>query len=224
MTREEQFYAVPITVGDCALVIEGRNIEKAKLNTEQKGIPYIVGASCMKDGEIVCEKYVEDYGKYEVSQLGDIIISTVGTLGKIAINSIGDCVLSKHVCAVRFVPQILPEYGLICLLESLKRFIPPDSDTGTGFSRKLSPDVIAGCPLMLFALDYQRELVDRMVMITRCFFTKHGEDINIDDMPDDPVKLAEWFEEKQKALLSRQKAVLDDIVKILKSGRNDTNE
>ena len=55
-------------------------------------------------------------------------------------------------------------------------------------------------------------------------FLKRGEDIDIDDMPDDPVKLAEWFEEKQKALLSRQKAVLEDIVKILKCGRNDMNE
>ena len=42
-----------ITIGDCAAIFQGRNIDKAKLNTEGKGIPYIVGASCMKDEKMV---------------------------------------------------------------------------------------------------------------------------------------------------------------------------
>ena len=97
-----------ITIGDCAVIFQGRNLDKAKLNTEGKGIPYIVGASCMKDARLKCEKYCENFENETISKLGDILVSTVGTLGKVAINDIGDCVLSRHVCAVRFVPEILP--------------------------------------------------------------------------------------------------------------------
>lgn len=122
-----------ITIGDCAAIFQGRNLDKAKLNTEGKGIPYIVGASCMKDARLKCEKYCEDFENETISKLGDILVSTVGTLGKVAINDIGDCVLSRHVCAVRFVPEILPEYGLLCLLASLELCIPPDDGTQTGF-------------------------------------------------------------------------------------------
>ena len=32
-----------ITIGDCAAIFQGRNLDKVKLNTEGKGIPYIVG-------------------------------------------------------------------------------------------------------------------------------------------------------------------------------------
>ena len=100
-----------ITIGDCAAIFQGRNLDKAKLNTEGKGIPYIVGASCMKDARLKCEKYCENFENETISKLGDILVSTVGTLGKVAINDIGDCVLSRHVCAVRFVPEYCPNTG-----------------------------------------------------------------------------------------------------------------
>ena len=79
-----------ITIGDCAAIFQGRNLDKAKLNTEGKGIPYIVGASCMKDARLKCEKYCEDFENETISKLGDILVSTVGTLGKVAIYEIGD--------------------------------------------------------------------------------------------------------------------------------------
>lgn len=90
-----------IKISDCAIVTQGKNIDKKFLNTEQKGLPYIVGASCLKDSGFICERYTEYPEKSEISHLGDVIISTVGTLGKMAVNNIGTCVLSKHVCAVR---------------------------------------------------------------------------------------------------------------------------
>ena len=70
-----------ITIGDCAVIFQGRNLDKAKLNTEGKGIPYIVGACCMKDARLKCEKYCENFENETISKLGDILVSTVGPLG-----------------------------------------------------------------------------------------------------------------------------------------------
>lgn len=207
-----------ITIGDCAAIFQGRNIDKAKLNTEGKGIPYIVGASCMKDARLKCDKYCENYENETISRLGDILISTVGTLGKVAINDIGDCVLSKHVCAVRFVPEILPEYGLLCLLASLKLCIPPDDGTQTGFSRKLDCSEIEKLPLIYIIPDKQRETVEKMVLLAATFQQKQPPQDDPKDMPDDPIELAEWFKRKSSKLLKEQNRALDKIAATIKSG------
>ena len=206
-----------ITVGDCAVILTGRNIDGGKLNTDGRGLPYIVGASCMQDGRLTCQKYYDgDASRETVLSLGDIIISVVGTLGKFAINDIGDCILSKHVCAVSFVPQIIPEYGLLCLLASLGAVIPPDDGTATGFSRKLDPQAIADCPLVLVSLDYQRMLVERMVMLCRCFYVKKPDEVRTDDLPDDPIELCEWFKRQVRENIERQESAVNEIERIIR--------
>ncbi len=206
-----------ITIGDCAAIFQGRNLDKSKLNTEGKGIPYIVGASCMKDARLKCEKFCEHFGNETISKLGDILISTVGTLGKVAINDIGDCVLSRHVCAVRFVPEILPEYGLLCLLASLKLCIPPDDGTQTGFSRKLDCSEIEKLPLVYIVPDKQRETVERMVLLASQFQNLKPPD-KLENMPDDPIELSKWFKKSTSQLIREQNRALDEIVATIKSG------
>lgn len=215
-----------IKISDAAVILQGRNVDKQKLNTEQRGLPYVVGASCIKDGRLHCEKYCEDHENETTSQFGDIIISTVGTLGKIGINDIGDCVLSKHVCAVRFVPQILPEYGLICLLGSLSTIIPPDDPDKTGFSRKLDAAAIGELPLMLVVIDEQREIVERMVLLAQCFAraaTKPNPP-EAQNLPDDPTGLAKYFRQRAKGLLTDQIKAVNEIERLLKGAWEASSE
>lgn len=155
-----------ITISDCAVILEGKNVDKKKLNTEGKGLPYIVGASSLQNGRLESKSYCENTENQIISQKGDVIISIVGTLGKMAVNNIGDCVLSKHVCAVRFVPSILPEYGLLCLMGSINTCISPEDETATGFSRKLNPQAIGELPLLLLTVDEQQITVDKMIFLT----------------------------------------------------------
>lgn len=207
-----------ITIGDCSVILQGKNVDKKKLNTEEKGLPYIVGASCLKDGKIICRSYCENVENQVVSHLGDVIVSTVGTLGKLAVNDVGDCVLSRHVCAVRFVPHILPEYGLMCLMGSLAEFIPPDDGTKTGFSRKLDVESVAKCPLLLIGIDKQRETAEKMVTLTKCFDDKEIQKAETDNLPDNPLELAEWLEKKSSALLMEQHRAINVITAVLKEG------
>lgn len=213
-----------ITIGDCAAIFQGRNIDKSKLNTEGKGLPYIVGASSMKDARLKCDKYCEKYENETISKLGDILVSTVGTLGKIAINDVGDAVLSKHVCAVRFVPEILPEYGLLCLMASMHLCIPPDDGTQTGFSRKLNCEELEKLPMLYIVSDKQRETVEKMVLLASAFQQKQPLQEKEDDMPDNPIELAEWYKKKSSRLLKQQFRALDEIVNVIKSGWDETPE
>lgn len=209
-----------IKISDVAVILQGRNISGEKLNTERRGLPYIVGASCIKNARLKCEKFCENCEKETISQMGDIIVSTVGTLGKVGINDIGDCVLSKHVCAVRFVPQILPEYGLICLLGSLSTIIPPiDPDNPqNGFQRKLDAAAIGELPLMLAVVDKQREIVERMVLLAQCFGSSamKQKPIKAENLSDDPIQLIEWFKRSSRAALNDQIRAVDRIAQIIK--------
>ncbi len=209
-----------IKLSDAAVILQGRNVDGKKLNTERRGLPYIVGASCIKDSRLKCEKYCDNYEKEMLSHLGDIIVSVVGTLGKIGINDIGDCVLSKHVCAVRFVSQILPEYGLICVMGSLSTIIPPDDPDSPqpGFSRKLDAAAIGELPLMLAAIDYQRETVEKMVLLAQCFGTSAAKPKapEIERLPDDPIQLIERFKHEAKANLNSRIKTVDKIAQLIK--------
>jgi len=210
-----------ITIGDCAVVLQGKNIDKAKLNTEKKGLPYVVGASCLQDSGIVCERYCEDYEAKTISRLGDVLISVVGTIGKFAVNTIGDCVLSKHICAVRFVPQIIPEYGLLCLMGSISAVIPPLDENTTGFSRKIMAEDIEKIPLLLIAIDEQRETAEKMRTLSQCFGKMKCDKPKYDKLSDDPVALMKWYRRKSTTLLNRQFKTLDEICNILKSCETD---
>ena len=211
-TIERQY----ITISDCAVILEGKNVDKKKLNTEGKGLPYIVGASSLQNGRLECKSYCESIENQIISQKGDVIISTVGTLGKMAVNNIGDCVLSKHVCAVRFVSSILPEYGLLCLMGSISACIPPEDETATGFSRKLNPQTIGKLPLLLLTVDQQQMTVDKMVFLTANLQIKHRRQEENDDLPDNPVELAEWYKKESSRILREQHNALNSIVELLK--------
>ncbi len=206
-----------ITIDACSVILQGKNVDKAKLNTEGKGLPYIVGASCLQEGRLKCKSYCENTDKQVISQLGDVIISVVGTLGKMAVNDIGDCVLSKHVCAVRFVPQIIPGYGLLCLMGAISYCIPPDDGMQTGFSRKLESEEIGRLPLLLLTLNEQSITVQHMAFLTAGLQTKPTEKLDPADLPDDPVELAEWYRRKSARLLREQHKALNKVVELLKS-------
>lgn len=217
-----------IKLSDAALILQGRNIDGKKLNTDGRGLPYIVGASCIKDNRLHCEKYCEDHEKETISQLGDIIVSVVGTLGKIGINDIGDCVLSKHVVAVRFVPQIIPEYGLLCIMGSLSTIIPPvdpDDPTQTGFTRKLDASAIGELPLPLVMIDAQRETVECMVMLAQCFGTSAAkQQTGCENLPDNPLELIDWFKHRSRALLNKQYKAVDEIARLIREPWENNGE
>lgn len=211
---------IEIKIGDCADVKQGKNLDKKYINTEKKGLPYIVGASCLKDFGLVCDKYTAFPEKSEVSHFGDIIVSTVGTLGKMAVNNIGDCVLSKHVCAVKFVPQIIPEYGLLCLMASMKNCIPPEDEMQTGFSRRLDISDIMNLPFTLVTVNYQHLTVSRMMFLGLQFYQmskgKETKAHTADDLPDDPVELINQFKKETNRKLREMYKALGNIVDIIR--------
>ena len=201
-------------ISDVALLLVGKNIDKGKLNAEGKGLPYIVGASSMKDGRLQCSSYCKDVSGKVISRRNDVLISTVGTLGKLAVNDIGDCVLSKHVCAVRFVPSVIPEYGLLCLEASIAAAVAEYEsgldDTKTGFARKLDIDIIGNLPLCIITIDKQRETTERMVALAEGFSTKENSKAGEYKIPDfdNLHDLEAWIKRDTQRMYDQHKKTL----------------
>lgn len=43
-----------VKISDCAVVLQGKNVDKKYLNTDGKGLPYTVGANRIRDRRLYC--------------------------------------------------------------------------------------------------------------------------------------------------------------------------
>lgn len=102
--EDEQPYGLPenwcwVKLGSVITLISGRDISSGVCNSEGKGIPYIMGASNFVDGEIVIERWIEE--PTVLGNKGDILLSVKGTIGKILIQEIEKCHLSRQIMGIR---------------------------------------------------------------------------------------------------------------------------
>ncbi|MCL2572214.1 MAG: restriction endonuclease subunit S [Defluviitaleaceae bacterium] len=97
-------------------LISGRDLEKNQYNDENKGIPYITGASAL-DGETVLVNRWTDT-QVVVSQFGDILLSCKGTVGKIVTNHIGDCHIARQIMALRIFSELVSADYIKLFLQS----------------------------------------------------------------------------------------------------------
>ena len=153
-------------LADCTEILTGRKIDKSKTNEQGNGTPYITGASDIVQGRIECKRYVieNEIKKPTIAKKGDIIISTVGTLGKIGIMTIDRAVLGGH-CAI-----IRPKKGvsmpfLVSVVSRLVLDICPDDEFLSGFSKKLDLEQLKNLQFTLPKLIVQDYIVTMMASI-----------------------------------------------------------
>jgi type I restriction enzyme S subunit len=86
-------------LGDIIQLISGRDLAPSEYNDQNKGIPYITGASAITDENINITRWTEHPAV--ISHYSDIFITCKGTIGKIVKNTIGDCHIARQIMAIR---------------------------------------------------------------------------------------------------------------------------
>lgn len=97
-----------ILLQDAIELISGRDLQKSQYNAEEKGIPYIMGASNIKNGNFIIERWTDTptvIGKKE-----DIILSVKGTVGEFFILDEEEVHLSRQVMALRVKSGYINKY------------------------------------------------------------------------------------------------------------------
>lgn len=97
-----------ILLQDAIELISGRDLQKTHYNAEEKGIPYIMGASNIKNGKFIIERWTDT--PTVIGEKGDIILSVKGTVGEFFILDEKEAHLSRQVMALRVKNGYFNEY------------------------------------------------------------------------------------------------------------------
>ena len=143
-------------------------------------IPYITGASCINDGDILITRWTET--PITISIFDDLIISCKGTIGKLAFNKIGDCHIARQLMAIRFFSKAVEKKFVKLFLASyVNNLIIQAKSMIPGISRE---DVLFA-PLPLPPLAEQQRIVAKIdELITLCEQLKNIDPDSALPLPD----------------------------------------
>ena len=203
-------------LSDCTEILTGRNIDKSKTNEQGNGTPYITGASDIIKGQIQCKRYVleEQIKNPTIAKRGDIIISIVGTIGKIGMMTIDRAVLSGHCAIIRPKKGVNLPY-LVAVVSRLVLDICPDDEFLSGFSKKLDIEQLKNLKFSLPKLIIQDHIVTMMAQILSLTMALEASK----DTMEDHAQLIDLLAEKYAQLRANYK----DKIKILENLDNHLN-
>ena len=199
-------------LASCAEVLIGKNVDKAKTNQKGNGYPLIVGASDIQKGRIACKRYVEaEKVKNPVfAQRGDIILSVVGTLGKMGVMTEEKAVLSAHVVAIRPKEGVSMPY-LAGILGRMVLDIPIPDEFATGFSKKLDIEALKRLRFTLPNLIVQEYLLAQMASICSLSMALHDDK----EVLQDADKLIAYLAERHALLREQFREIIGPLGKLV---------
>ena len=166
-----------VALADICKVLQGKNVDKKKTNDEKHGLPVVVGASDLIQGRFVPSRWCnEKLNQPTFTEKGDILMSVVGSIGKMAVNTEGTAILSKHVCALRPKDGVSKQYLMAVVSRLLLDAIPDTADEVVlGFQNKADIDELKKIRFTLPALFIQEWLVSRLTSIATMILAYRGK-------------------------------------------------
>lgn len=109
------------TISAVISLTSGNDLAPNEYSPNNIGIPYITGASNITNiGQIIINRFT--YPKYKNSSLGSILLTCKGTIGKVAVNGIGDIHVARQIMSIKsFVDQDYMKYCLFNIVNELNR-------------------------------------------------------------------------------------------------------
>ena len=121
-------------VEDIGQLLSGRDLTNDECNSENMGLPYLIGASNIEGDTFSFIRWTEK--PQVISQIGDILISCKGTIGTIVKNDIGDMHIARQFMAIRPNTNcITSDYLHICLISAIEEIKKDARGVIPGISR-----------------------------------------------------------------------------------------
>ena len=151
-------------VEDIGQLLSGRDLTNDECNSDNMGLPYLIGASNIEGDTFSFIRWTEK--PQVISQMGDILISCKGTIGTIVKNEIGDMHIARQFMAIRPNTNcITSDYLHICLITAIEEIKKDARGVIPGISR----DDILTKVFTIPPLNEQRRIVAEMNLYYRVF-------------------------------------------------------
>lgn len=135
-------------------LISGRDVSVSLCNDKSIGIPYILGASNIKDNKFFIERWIEN--PVVVSEKNDTLLSVKGTIGKLYLQKEEKINISRQIMALRALNELNTHYLYYFLLRECERLKFEGNGLIPGISRKDILDL----NILLPTLEEQQEIVN----------------------------------------------------------------
>ena len=135
-------------------LISGRDVSVSLCNDKSIGIPYILGASNIKDNKFFIGRWIEN--PVVVSEKNDILLSVKGTIGKLYLQKEEKINISRQIMALRALNELNTHYLYYFLLRECERLKFEGNGLIPGISRKDILDL----NILLPTLEEQQEIVN----------------------------------------------------------------
>lgn len=104
ITEEEIPYEIPeswewVRLGNIIILQSGQDLQPAFYNSEEKGIPYLTGASNIEDGNIIINRWTES--PKAIANQGDLLLTCKGTVGKTTILNLSEVHIARQIMGIR---------------------------------------------------------------------------------------------------------------------------
>lgn len=141
---------------DLGLLVSGRDLTPDCYNSNNNGIPYLTGASNFENDSVIINRWTPK--PVVISYYGDVLITCKGTIGKTAINRIGNCHMARQIMAFRCGEKLLPEYVKMFFDYRTQELQRASSSLFPGISR----DIMLNMVIPLPSIETQDQIVKRI--------------------------------------------------------------
>lgn len=151
---DEKIFFNKVKLKNVIKLISGRDVSVSLCNDKSIGIPYILGASNIKDNKFFIERWIEN--PVVVSEKNDILLSVKGTIGKLYLQKEEKINISRQIMALRALNELNTHYLYYFLLRECERLKFEGNGLIPGISRKDILDL----NILLPTLEEQQEIVN----------------------------------------------------------------
>ena len=149
------------TLEELIILISGQDFPSEKYSSTPKGVPYIIGASNIQNGNVVVTRWTES--PTVLSEKNDLLIVCKGAgVGKMGINQIGTSHIARQIQALRpFSCYVSLEYIRVALMNGIEIICSQANGLIPGLPR----DLLLKFPVPLPPLAEQMKIVNRIASV-----------------------------------------------------------
>lgn len=149
------------TLEELIILISGQDFPSDKYSSTPKGVPYIIGASNIQNGNVVVTRWTES--PTVLSEKNDLLIVCKGAgVGKMGINQIGTSHIARQIQALRpFSRYVSLEYIRVALMNGIEIICSQANGLIPGLPR----DLLLKFPIPLPPLAEQMKIVNRIASV-----------------------------------------------------------